>query len=156
MGEWSAVVKTISTALGSLMGYMFGGWNMFMNLLLWLVVLDWLTGWGAAWINGELKSRKGYHGIARKVAIFALVAVSHFIDIILGGQQYFQNAVVFFYLANELLSIIENVGRMGVPVPKILRKAIEVFNEKSGEEVKAKDETSGSEGQAADSQDKAI
>lgn len=96
MGEWSSIIKTISTALGALAGYMFGGWNMLMNLLLWLVVLDWLTGWAAAWIKGELKSRKGYHGIARKVAIFGLVVISHFIDVILGGQQYFQNAVVFF------------------------------------------------------------
>lgn len=155
MGEWSSIIKTISTALGALAGYMFGGWNMLMNLLLWLVVLDWLTGWAAAWIKGELKSRKGYHGIARKVAIFGLVVISHFIDVILGGQQYFQNAVVFFYLANELLSIIENVGRMGVPVPKIFRKAIEEFNEISGEKDDG-NENGRSSGEAPDSQNKAV
>lgn len=155
MGEWSSIIKTISTALGALAGYMFGGWNMLMNLLLWLVVLDWLTGWAAAWIKGELKSRKGYHGIARKVAIFGLVVISHFIDVILGGQQYFQNAVVFFYLANELLSIIENVGRMGVPVPKIFRKAIEEFNEISGEKGDGND-NGRSSGEAPDSQNKAV
>lgn len=155
MGEWSSIIKTISTALGALAGYMFGGWNMLMNLLLWLVVLDWLTGWAAAWIKGELKSRKGYHGIARKVAIFGLVVISHFIDVILGGQQYFQNAVVFFYLANELLSIIENVGRMGVPVPKIFRKAIEEFNEISGEKDDG-NENGRSSGGTPDSQDKAV
>lgn len=155
MGEWSSIIKTISTTLGALAGYMFGGWNMLMNLLLWLVVLDWLTGWAAAWIKGELKSRKGYHGIARKVAIFGLVVISHFIDVILGGQQYFQNAVVFFYLANELLSIIENVGRMGVPVPKIFRKAIEEFNEISGEKDDG-NENGRSSGETPDSQDKAV
>ncbi|MFB6475788.1 holin family protein [Paenibacillus glucanolyticus] len=155
MGEWSSIIKTISTALGALAGYMFGGWNMLMNLLLWLVVLDWLTGWAAAWIKGELKSRKGYHGIARKVAIFGLVVISHFIDVILGGQQYFQNAVVFFYLANELLSIIENVGRMGVPVPKVFRRAIEEFNEISGEKGDS-NENGRSSGEAPDSQDKAL
>ncbi|MCI1776589.1 MULTISPECIES: phage holin family protein [Paenibacillus] len=155
MGEWSSIIKTISTALGALAGYMFGGWNMLMNLLLWLVVLDWLTGWAAAWIKGELKSRKGYHGIARKVAIFGLVVISHFIDVILGGQQYFQNAVVFFYLANELLSIIENVGRMGVPVPKVFRRAIEEFNEISGEKGDG-NEVDRSSGEAPDPQDKAV
>lgn len=134
MGEWSGqIIKTISAVLGALTGYMFGGWNMLLHLLLLLVIFDWLTGWAAAWINGELKSRKGYHGIARKVAIFSLVVIAHFIDVVLGDLRYFQNTVVFFYLANELLSIIENVGRMGLPVPNLFRKAIEIFNQKSGE-----------------------
>lgn len=133
MGEWSTVIKTISTALGALTGYFFGGWSLMIQFLLWLVIADWVTGWAAAWINGELRSRVGYYGIARKVAIFLLVAVSHFIDMALGGLQYFQNAVIFFYLANELLSIIENVGRMGVPIPQVLRGAVKVFNKKSGE-----------------------
>ncbi|SMF88124.1 toxin secretion/phage lysis holin [Paenibacillus uliginis N3/975] len=141
MGEWSHVIKTISAVSGALMGYMFGGWSLLIHLLLWFVIVDWLTGWAAAWINGELKSRKGYFGIARKVAIFLLVALSHFIDNALGGLQYFQNAVVFFYLANELLSILENVGRMGLPVPKVLRKAIEIFNEKSGEKAVEDDDS---------------
>lgn len=134
MGEWSGeIIKTISTVSGALMGYMFGGWSLLIHILLVFVIIDWLTGWAAAWINGELRSRVGYYGIARKVAIFLLVAVSHFIDMALGGLQYFQNAVIFFYLANELLSIIENVGRMGVPIPQVLRGAVKVFNKKSGE-----------------------
>lgn len=124
---------------------------MLLHLLLLLVIFDWLTGWAAAWINGELKSRKGYHGIARKVAIFSLVVIAHFIDIILGDLRYFQNTVVFFYLANELLSIIENVGRMGLPVPKVFRKAIEIFNQKSGEG-SDKDESGRSTGEPPDSQ----
>jgi toxin secretion/phage lysis holin len=133
VGEWSQIIKTISTVSGTLMGYMFGGWSLLIHILLVFVIIDWLTGWAAAWINGELRSRVGYYGIARKVAIFLLVVVSHFIDMALGGLQYFQNAVIFFYLANELLSIIENVGRMGVPVPQVLRGAIDAFNKKSGE-----------------------
>lgn len=133
MGEWSNMIKTISTVSGALVGYAFGGWSLMIQLLLWFVIVDWLTGWAAAWINGQLKSRVGYYGIARKIAIFLMVALSHFIDMALGGLQYFQNAVIFFYLANELLSILENVGRMGLPVPAVLRNAIEIFNKKSGE-----------------------
>jgi toxin secretion/phage lysis holin len=133
VGEWSQIIKTITTVSGALMGYMFGGWSLLIHILLVFVIIDWLTGWAAAWINGELRSRIGYYGIARKVAIFLMVVVSHFIDMALGGLQYFQNAVIFFYLANELLSIIENVGRMGVPVPQVLRGAIDAFNKKSGE-----------------------
>lgn len=133
MGEWSTVIKTISTALGALTGYMFGGWSLLIHILLVFVIIDWLTGWAAAWINGELRSRVGYYGIARKIAIFLLVMVSHFADLALGGLPFFQNTVIFFYLANELLSIIENVGRMGVPIPRVLRGAIEEFNKRSGE-----------------------
>lgn len=133
MGEWSQIIKTISTVLGALMGYMFGGWSLLIHILLVFVIIDWLTGWAAAWINGELRSRVGYYGIARKVAIFLLVMVSHFADMVLGGLPFFQNTVIFFYLANELLSIIENVGRMGVPIPQVFRGAIEEFNKRSGE-----------------------
>lgn len=130
----SLLIKTVSTVLGAVAGYMFGGWTILINLLLILVVADWLTGWGAAWINGELRSRKGYYGIARKVTIFLLVTIAHFIDLALGNLQYFQDAVICFYIANELLSILENVGRMGIYVPKVLRRAVEMFEAKSGEE----------------------
>ncbi|AOK91967.1 phage holin family protein [Paenibacillus polymyxa] len=116
---------------GAMIGYFFGGWTTMLTLLWWMVVIDFFTGWAAAWINGELKSRKGYYGIARKVAIFLMVTIAHLIDRILGDAHYFRDAVIFFYLANELLSVIENVGRMGVPMPDILRNAVKIFESRS-------------------------
>ncbi|MET3549176.1 toxin secretion/phage lysis holin [Paenibacillus favisporus] len=130
-------VKTLSTAFGAIAGYLFGGWNVLINLLLILVVVDWLTGFGVAWVNGQLMSRKGFYGIARKIAVFMMVTVAHFIDVVLGNLKYFQNAVIFFYLANELLSILENVGRMGLPIPKVFQRAIEILESKSEEEESA-------------------
>ncbi|URJ61482.1 phage holin family protein [Paenibacillus polymyxa] len=122
---------------GTLIGYFFGGWTTMLTLLLWMVIIDFFTGWAAAWINGELKSRDGYYGIFRKVTVFLMITVAHLIDGILGDAHYFRDAVVFFYLANELLSIIENVGRMGVPMPDILRNAVAIFESKSsGEKIK--------------------
>ncbi|MDO7908413.1 phage holin family protein [Paenibacillus sp. JX-17] len=127
----STIIKGIATAFGAVAGYLFGGWSVLINLLLIMVNVDWLTGWAAAWIRGELKSRVGFEGIARKVVIFLIVTIAHFVDVALGNLHYFQDAVVFFYLANELLSIIENVGRMGVPMPDVLRNAVKIFESKT-------------------------
>ncbi|RAP30414.1 hypothetical protein C2W64_01610 [Brevibacillus laterosporus] len=69
-------------------------------------------------------------GIALKVFIFAMVAVAHVVDSALGDQHVFQNATVFFYLANELLSILENAGRIGLPVPDVIKRAVEVLKDK--------------------------
>jgi toxin secretion/phage lysis holin len=71
-------------------------------------------------------------GIAKKVFIFAMVAVAHLIDTALGDAHLLRDATIFFYLANELLSIIENVGRIGLPVPTPIQKAVEVLKGKSG------------------------
>lgn len=126
--------KMFLAATGAVTGYFWGGWSLLLHLLLWFVIIDWLTGWAAAWMNGELKSRIGYIGIARKMTIFLIIAITHLVDRVLGEMNYFQNTVIFFYLANELLSIIENVGRMGVPIPQSLRNVVRVFQSKSEEE----------------------
>ncbi|WP_339200430.1 phage holin family protein [Paenibacillus sp. FSL P2-0322] len=125
------IFKGAAAGFGAIAGYLLGGFSVFVHLLLIMVIVDWLTGWAAAWIRGELRSRVGFHGIIRKVAIFLVVVVAHFIDAALGGLNYFQNAVICFYLANELLSITENVGRMGVPMPTVLRNAVKIFESKS-------------------------
>ncbi len=125
--------KMLVAGTGAVTGYVWGGWSLPLHLLLWFVVIDWLTGWGAAWMNGELRSRIGYTGIARKMTIFLIIALMHLVDRVLGEMNYFQNTVIFFYLANELLSIIENVGRMGVPIPQSLRNVVQVFQIKSEE-----------------------
>ncbi|WP_322923184.1 phage holin family protein [Paenibacillus campi] len=131
MGEpWPQIIKLVATAVGIAAGYLFGGWDVLINLLLLLVVVDWLSGWAAAWMRGELKSRIGFKGIIRKVTIFVIVAIAHFIDQALGSLRYFQDAVIFFYLANELLSVIENMGKMGLPMPDVLRNAVRIFESK--------------------------
>lgn len=128
LGEWILMFAAFVPR------YLWGGWSLLLHLLLWFVIIDWLTGWAAAWMNGELKSRIGYIGIARKMTIFLIIAITHLVDRVLGEMNYFQNTVIFFYLANELLSIIENVGRMGVPIPQSLRNVVRVFQSKSEEE----------------------
>ena len=103
-----------------------------LNILLAFVIIDYVTGIGAAAKEGSLNSSVGYWGIAKKVSIFAIVAVAHLVDTALGDAHIFRDMAVFFYLANELLSLLENAGRLGAPVPPGLQKAVEVLKGKGG------------------------
>ncbi|WP_435924667.1 phage holin family protein [Paenibacillus sp. DYY-L-2] len=132
-GRIDYIIKFASAALGAALGTAVGGWTIMVQVLLAFVMADWITGLAAAWLNGELRSRIGQKGILRKVTILILVAIAHLVDGILGESHYIRDAVIFFYLANELLSIIENVGRMGVPIPGVLRNAVKIFQSKSGD-----------------------
>ncbi|WII39708.1 phage holin family protein [Paenibacillus thiaminolyticus] len=113
---------------------LYGGWPSLLNVLLILVAFDYVTGVMAAGAEGKLKSSIGLLGVARKVFIFVVVAVAHQVDTVLGDQHMLRDATIFFYLANELLSIIENGGRLGVPLPAIIKKAVEVLKAKGGEQ----------------------
>ncbi|MNO45391.1 Holin family protein [compost metagenome] len=113
--------------------FLFGGWSYLLSVLLAFVVIDYVTGIGAAAKEGALNSSKGFWGIAKKVSIFAIVAVAHLVDMTLGDAHLFRDAAIFFYLGNELISLLENAGRMGAPIPPVLKKAIEVLKGKGGE-----------------------
>lgn len=128
------VFKVIATALGGLVGYLWGGWSTLMGILLTFVFIDYATGLFASALEGKLSSKVGFKGIFKKVMIFAIVAVAHLIDEALGGQNdIFRDATIFFYLANELLSILENAGRAGLPIPDKLQNAVDVLkNDKKG------------------------
>ncbi len=120
-------------AVGSwLVSYLFGGWSAVLGVLLFFVILDYLTGVAAGGATGKLKSKIGLIGIARKVFIFAMVAVGHLVDGILGDGHLFRDTVAFFYIANELLSITENGGKLGAPIPNVIKQAIEVLKGKGG------------------------
>ncbi|MFD1739245.1 holin family protein [Bacillus salitolerans] len=117
--------------VGSFTSFMFGGWGSLLSILTLIIILDFITGIIASGIEGKLSSRLGFKGIAQKVIIFALVSVAHAIDVAIGEQHMIRDATIFFYLVNETLSIIENAGRVGLPVPSFLVKAIELLKTKS-------------------------
>jgi toxin secretion/phage lysis holin len=125
-------IKTAIAVGGASASYLFGGWSSLLSILLTFVVLDYLTGIAAAAKEGALKSDVGLWGIAKKIMIFGIVTVAHLIDTALGDAHLFRDTAIFFYLANELLSLIENAGRIGAPIPPILQKAVEVLREKGG------------------------
>lgn len=127
------IVKPLMVAGSMAASFLFGGWSPLLSILLAFAVLDYISGVAAAAKEGKLNSKIGRWGIATKVSIFAIVAVAHLVDTALGDSHLFRDAAIFFYISNELLSLLENAGRLGAPIPPGLKKAVEVLKGKSGE-----------------------
>lgn len=118
-------LKLVAGGAGAAASFLFGGWSAALGTLVFFVVADYLTGVSAAGGQGELSSKAGMKGISKKVFIFLLVAVAHHVDLYLGAGSTFRDGTVVFFVANEALSIIENAGRMGVPIPPKFEQMIE-------------------------------
>jgi toxin secretion/phage lysis holin len=116
--------------VGSFVSFLIGSIDSLVIILLCFVIADYVTGLIASAIEGRLSSQVGFRGIVRKLLIFVLVAVSHLLEIAIGWNNHFiRDAIIFFYITNEFISIVENAGRAGVPIPSFLRKAIELFKD---------------------------
>ena len=120
---WGAVVG-VPAAVTS---YFFGAWSSAFEVLLVLIVMDYVSGFLAACINPHLalNSQKGFNGIARKIYILMIVALAHFIDSAMGATPQICTLAIFFYIANEGLSIVENAVKIGVPIPDFIRDTLE-------------------------------
>ncbi len=134
--NWGGIFKLVMAGGGACISYLFGGWNQLLGILLAFVIIDYIAGVFASAIEGKLSSDIGRRGIAKKVFIFVIVAVAHLVDAALGNGNFFRDATIFFYLANETISILENSGRIGLPIPEVLQKAIEILKGKSQGEAK--------------------
>lgn len=122
--------NTLVGMLGALLNYMFGGWNEMTQLLFLLIALDYMTGIAASIKMGKgLSSEKGFWGIWRKGLMIVIVMVGHRFDVLL-GTDIFMVGFIYFYLANELVSIMENCGILGVPLPTQIRKLIALLKNK--------------------------
>lgn len=134
MERLDLVCKWFIASAAAAAAYLYGGWDQSMTLLLFFVAADYITGFIAGAIEGKLNSDVGYKGIFKKVLIFTVVAVAHQIDVFSANEsEMIMTATVAFYVWNELLSIIENIGRTGLPLPDILIRAVEVLKGKGGE-----------------------
>jgi len=123
--EFRDIFRYIVAIGGSLVTYLLGGWSALIKILVAFVVIDYITGVLAAAIRGKLNSNIGLKGIAKKVFIFVIVACGHLVDGAMGTNNIVRDAAIYFYIANELLSILENAGEIGLPVPDMLKNAIE-------------------------------
>lgn len=124
------IFQYVVAVAGSLITYLFGGWTALIQILVAFVVIDYVTGVLAAGVNGKLNSGIGMRGIAKKVFIFVIVACGHLVDGAVGTSNIVMDAVIYFYIANELISILENAGEIGLPVPDILQKSINTLKDK--------------------------
>lgn len=114
-------LQYVFTGIGGVMGWLFGGFDGFLYALIAFVAIDYITGVLAAIYTRQLSSEVGFKGIAKKVMIFLLVGIGNIIDIeILKTGAVLRTAVIFFYISNEGISIIENAVRLDLPVPEKL------------------------------------
>lgn len=128
-------LKVIPAFFSGFLTFLFGGWNAMLAILLTLVVIDFITGMVASALAGRLRSHVGMLGIARKVFIFVMVTVAHLIDLILSesgiqSSEAVMTMVIVFYSINEILSITENAGRIGLPIPEAVKNAVEILRNK--------------------------
>ena len=128
------IVNTIQIAItvcGGYLGYFLGGLDGFIYALVAFVVIDYLTGLMAAVVEKKLSSEIGFRGIFKKVLIFMLVGIGSIIDWqVIGDGNVLRTAVIFFYISNEGISIVENAGRVGLPIPQKLKDILEQLKTK--------------------------
>ncbi|MBR6902202.1 MAG: phage holin family protein [Synergistaceae bacterium] len=119
---WEEIVDFFTVGLVGLFSWFIGDRNGYINVLLTLIVVDYIMGVAVGYVRHELSSHKGFIGIAKKIFIICLVGVAHVFDEYIIGEPTFRTPLVLFYIANEGLSIIENADALNIPIPKFLRK----------------------------------
>ncbi len=131
MKELWNLAQIVFSALGGVLGYFLGGLDGMLYTLIVFVILDYVTGVFCAINDKELSSAVGFKGISKKIIIFMLVGVANVLDAhILGQAGVLRSAVIFFYLSNEGISILENASHIGLPIPEKLKNILEKLNER--------------------------
>lgn len=138
MKDWLYMIVGV---IGSAISSLFGGWDAAIITLIIFMAIDYITGLIVAGIFhnsqksefGALESRAGWKGLCRKGVTLLVVLVATRLDIVI-GSNFIRDAVVIAYIANETISIIENAGLMGIPMPDVLKRAIEILKNKSEDE----------------------
>ena len=126
MKEFWNTIQVIFTGVGGWLGWFLGGCDGLLYALVLFVVVDYITGVMCAAADHRLSSEVGFKGICRKVLIFLLVGIGHVLDTqIIGTGSVLRTAVIFFYLSNEGVSLLENAGHLGLPIPEKLKVVLE-------------------------------
>lgn len=135
MKEFWITVQVIFSAVGGWLGWFLGGCDGLLYALIAFVVIDYVTGVMCAIVDKKLSSAIGFKGIFKKILIFALVGIGHILDtrIICSGSV-LRTAVIFFYLSNEGVSLLENAAHFGLPVPQKLKAVLEQLHDRAEKE----------------------
>lgn len=129
---WNGIQLAFS-AFGGFIGWFLGGVDGFLYALIAFAVIDYITGVMCAIADKSLSSGVGFKGICRKVLIFAMVGIGNIIDVqVLGTPGVLRTAVIFFYLSNEGVSILENSAHLGLPVPDKLKEVLAQLHNRGG------------------------
>ena len=135
MKEFWNTIQVIFTGVGGWLGWFLGGCDGLLYALVLFVVVDYITGVMCAANDHKLSSEVGFRGICRKVLIFLLVGIGHVLDAqIIGTGSVLRTAVIFFYLSNEGVSLLENAGHLGLPIPEKLKVVLEQLHDRAEKE----------------------
>lgn len=137
MKEFWNMIQVVFTMLGGWIGYFVGGCDGLLYALLAFVVIDYITGVMCAIADRQLSSEVGFKGICRKVLIFLLVGIANILDVnVVGTGSVLRTAVIFFYISNEGVSLLENAAHLGLPVPDKMKAVLEQLHKKGEDEGK--------------------
>jgi len=132
MKEFWNTIQLIFTAIGGWLGYFLGGCDGLLIALVVFVAVDYITGVMCAVADRKLSSEVGFKGICRKVLIFLLVGIANILDVqVIGTGSVLRTAVIFFYISNEGVSLLENAAHLGLPVPEKMKEVLEQLHERS-------------------------
>jgi toxin secretion/phage lysis holin len=132
MKEFWNTIQLIFAAVGGWLGYFLGGCDGLLIALVVFAVVDYITGVMCAIADKELSSEVGFKGICRKVLIFILVGIANILDVqVIGTGSVLRTAVIFFYLSNEGVSLLENAGHLGLPIPEKLKAVLEQLHDRA-------------------------
>ena len=135
MKEFWNTIQLIFTAIGGWLGWFLGGCDGLLYALIAFVAIDYVTGVLCAINDHALSSEVGFRGIARKVIIFLLVGIGHILDTqVIGSGSVLRTAVIFFYISNEGVSLVENAAHLGLPVPEKLKAVLEQLHDRAEKE----------------------
>ncbi len=125
MKEFWNMTQLIFTALGGWLGWFLGGFDGLIYALIAFVVADYITGFMCAVVDKKLSSIVGCRGIFKKILIFMLVGIGNMLDVqVIGNGSVVRTAVIFFYISNEGVSLLENAGHLGLPIPEKLKEVL--------------------------------
>lgn len=130
------VFNTAVAILATFFTYLFGGWDLALKILITFMVLDYVTGVIYAYVIKALNSEVGFRGLIKKCMILAVLIVGVELDRMLGngGTWVFRTLVAYFYIANEGISLLENISNLGVPIPNKIKTALEQLNNDEDQE----------------------
>ncbi|MGL4607822.1 MAG: phage holin family protein [Eubacteriaceae bacterium] len=130
MTHYSEKLLLITGFIGSISGIIFGGFDGFLYTLCGFMIIDYLTGVLTAIHLRRLSSATGFHGLLKKMIILMLVAMGHLLDqnLLVTGEP-LRTAIIFFYITNEGISILENIGNLGIPIPQKIKKVLTQLSE---------------------------
>ena len=137
MKEFWTAIQVMFTAVGGWLGWFLGGCDGLIFALLAFVVIDYVTGVMCAVVDKKLSSAVGFKGIFKKILIFALVGIGHILDLyIIKSGSVMRTAVIFFYISNEGVSLLENAGHLGLPIPVKIKTVLEQLHDRAESEDK--------------------